>query len=43
MLDEDDQTSLRRSIRGFLETYNRALDGTAVIEGQYLQIVATRA
>ena len=43
MLDEDDQTSLRRTIRGFFETYNRALDSTAVIEGEYLQIVATRA
>lgn len=43
MLDEDNQTSLRRTIRGFLETYNRALDSTAVIEGQYLEIVATRA
>ena len=43
MLDEDNRASLRRDIRAFLETCNRALDGTAVIDGEYLQIVATRA
>ena len=41
MLDEDNQASLRRDIRAFLETCNRAMDGTAAIEGEYLQIVAT--
>ena len=43
MLDEDNRASLRRDIRAFLETCNRATDGTAEIEGEYLQIVATRA
>ena len=43
MLDEDNRASLRRDIRAFLETCNRATDGTAAIEGEYLQIVATRA
>jgi SAM-dependent methyltransferase len=43
MLDEDNRVGLRRDIRAFLETCNRATDGTAAIEGEYLQIVATRA
>ena len=43
MLDEDNRASLRRDIRAFLKTCNRAMDGTVALDGEYLQIVATRA
>jgi hypothetical protein len=43
MLDAPNQASLRRDVVSFLEKYNRATDGTAVLEGEYLEIVATRA
>jgi ubiquinone/menaquinone biosynthesis C-methylase UbiE len=43
MLDAPNQASLRRDIVAFLGGCNRATDGTAVLEGEYLEIVATRA
>jgi ubiquinone/menaquinone biosynthesis C-methylase UbiE len=43
MLDAPNQASLRRDVVSFLEKYNRATDGTAVLEGEYLEIIATRA
>jgi ubiquinone/menaquinone biosynthesis C-methylase UbiE len=42
MLDAANQASLRRDLMSFFETYNRATDGTVVMEGEYLEIVARR-
>jgi ubiquinone/menaquinone biosynthesis C-methylase UbiE len=42
-LDADGQESLRRDIADVLQRYNRATDGTAVLEADYMQVVATRS
>jgi hypothetical protein len=42
MLDAANRASLRRDLASFLERCNRATDGTAVLEGEYLEIVARR-
>jgi hypothetical protein len=42
MLDAANQVSLRRDMVSFFERGNRATDGTAVLEGEYLEIVARR-
>lgn len=39
---EDNQESLRRDIEEVFRRYNRAADGTAIVEYQYLQTIATR-
>jgi SAM-dependent methyltransferase len=43
MLAPDGQKALRTDIEALFRRYNRATDGTAVLEGQYLQTVAIRA
>lgn len=42
MLDAANRASLRRDLASFLERCNRATDGTAVLEGEYLEIIARR-
>lgn len=41
-VDEAEQESLRRDIQEVFTRYNRATDGTAIVEYQYLLTVATR-
>ena len=43
MLDSDGQEELRSDLREVFSRYNRATDGTAIVENQYLQTVATTA
>lgn len=42
MLDADAQERLRTDLREVFSRYNRAMDGTAIVEIQYLQTIATR-
>ncbi len=41
-LDADERDRLRTDLRAVFDRYNRATDGTAVVENQYLQSVAIR-
>ncbi|SDJ51195.1 class I SAM-dependent methyltransferase [Natronorubrum texcoconense] len=41
-LDADERERLRNDLGDVFERYNRATDGTAIVENQYLQTVATR-
>lgn len=43
MLDANGQERLRTDLGEVFSRYNRATDGTAIIENQYLQTIATRA
>lgn len=43
MLDSDSQERLRTDLGEVFDRYNRATDGTAIVENQYLQTVATPA
>lgn len=42
-LDEDERDRLRDDFKTVFESYNRATDGTAIVENQYLRTIATRA
>lgn len=39
--DEESKENLRNDMRAVFEKYNRATDGTAVVENRYLQTIAT--
>jgi len=43
MTSGEAQEALRKDLRAVFTRYNRATDGTVVIESRYLQTVATRA
>jgi hypothetical protein len=40
--DEDAQQALRDDLEAVFSRYNRATDGTAIVENTYLETVATR-
>lgn len=40
-IDSEDQERLRNDLRDVFSRYNRATDGTAIVENQYLQTIAT--
>jgi SAM-dependent methyltransferase len=42
MLDAERQASLRKDLEAIFQRYNRATDGTAVVEAQYLMVIAIR-
>lgn len=42
-VDEEAQKSLCEDLEDVFRRYNRATDGTATVECQYLQTIATRA
>ncbi|MEX2430546.1 MAG: class I SAM-dependent methyltransferase, partial [Dehalococcoidia bacterium] len=42
-VDAEAQKHLRKDIEEVFQRYNRAMDGTAMLEYQYLQTIATRA
>ena len=41
-LDADEQAGFRTALEVVFNRYNRATDGTAIVENQYLQTIATR-
>lgn len=41
-LDDDGQQQFRQDLEAVFSRYNRATDGTAVIENTYLQTIVTR-
>jgi SAM-dependent methyltransferase len=42
-LDEDKQRDLRRDLEQVWSSNNRATDGTVYVDGEYLEVIATRA
>lgn len=40
-IDPEDQERLRNDLRNVFSRYNRAADGTAIVENEYLQTIAT--
>lgn len=42
-LDESKQAALRNDLEQLWETHNRAIDGSTVVDAQYLEVIATRA
>jgi SAM-dependent methyltransferase len=42
-LDESKQAALRKDLDQLWETHNRAIDGSTVVDAQYLEVIATRA
>lgn len=42
-LDADGQKALRQDLEGVFSAHNRATDGTTTLEGEYLEVMATRA